>query len=182
MEARLNSRPLFLHEGRVITPAHFFSNRPLMQMPPIGTSMFREMDKPALVQQYKVFQSHINSVWKAWQSQYLLQLKSFHENLFLPNQSSSLRVGDAVILKNLTSPEQWPFGVVTEVIKSEDGAVRTVQVRTHDRGNLTIKTRDVRTLIPFECTRELHAEEDAAQSVETPAPDPQLETMFLSDR
>ncbi|KAH9402651.1 hypothetical protein TYRP_016184 [Tyrophagus putrescentiae] len=182
VEARLNSRPLFLHEGRVITPAHFFSNRPLMQMPPIGTSMFREMDKPALVQQYKVFQSHINSVWKAWQSQYLLQLKSFHENLFLPNQSSSLRVGDAVILKNPTSPEQWPFGVVTEVIKSEDGAVRTVQVRTHDRGNLTIKTRDVRTLIPFECTQELHAEKDAAQSVETPTPDPQIETMFLSDR
>ncbi|KAH9402088.1 hypothetical protein TYRP_016662 [Tyrophagus putrescentiae] len=182
VEARLNSRPLFLHEGRVITPAHFFSNRPLTQMPPIGTSMFREMDKPALVQQYKVFQSHINSVWKAWQSQYLLQLKSFHENLFLPNQSSSLRVGDAVILKNPTSPEQWPFGVVTEVIKSEDGAVRTVQVRTHDRGNLTIKTRDVRTLIPFECTQELHAEEDAAQSVEAPTPDPQLEMMFLSDR
>ncbi|KAH9407247.1 hypothetical protein TYRP_012797 [Tyrophagus putrescentiae] len=97
------------------------------RMPPIGTLMFRELDKPALVQQYKVFQSHINSVWKAWQSQYLLQLKSFHENLFLPNQSSSLRVGDAVILKNPTSPEQWPFGVVTEVIKSEDGAVRTVQ-------------------------------------------------------
>ncbi|KAH9399368.1 hypothetical protein TYRP_017779 [Tyrophagus putrescentiae] len=167
---------------RVITPAHFFSNRPLMQMPPIGTLMFRELDKPALVQQYKVFQSHINSVWKAWQSQYLLQLKSFHENLFLPNQSSSLRVGDAVILKNPTSPEQWPFGVVTEVIKSEDGAVRTVQVRTHDRGNLTIKTRDVRTLIPFECTQELHAEKDAAQSVETPTPDPQTETMFLSDR
>lgn len=171
VEGRLNSRPLFIREGKVVTPSHFFANRPLTQLPPIGTKTYRELDKSPIVKQYKAFQSHINGVWNAWYSQYLLQLKSFHANLFLPNQSDNLRVGDAVILKNPTPPDQWPFGVVTEVIKSEDGTIRTVIVRTTDRGNIVTKARDIRTLIPFECTQELHADQDSVESVEPLSPD-----------
>lgn len=170
IEARINSRPLFVHEGKVVTPAHFFAKRPLTQLPPIGSKCYGECDKPGLIRNYKVLQSHINAVWNAWQSQYLLTLKAFHQNLFLPNQSDNLRVGDAVILKNSTPAQQWPFGIVEEVIKSEDGKIRTVHVRTTDRGRITKKARDIRTLIPFECTREVH-EEDAAKSVEDHAPD-----------
>lgn len=171
IEARINSRPLFVSEGQAITPAHFFAKRPLTQLPQIGSKCYAVCDKPQLVQYYKVMQSHVNAVWNAWYSQYLLTLRSFHQNMYEPNPSDGLRVGDAVILKNSTTSDKWPFGVVVDVVKSPDGRIRTVHVRTHDKGNLTTKARDIRTLIPFECTREIHEEEDAAKSVEPVAPD-----------
>lgn len=183
IEARINSRPLFVYEGRVITPSDFFAKRPLMQIPPIGSKCYAQCDKPSLIQRYKVMQSHVNAVWHAWYAQYLLTLKSFHQNMFVPDQSDSLRVGDAVILKNPTPCNQWPFGIVDEVVKSEDGRIRTVHVRTHDKGRLTTKARDVRTLIPFECTREIHEETDAEKSVETLTPDaPNSDTALTGSR
>ncbi|XP_017494215.1 PREDICTED: uncharacterized protein LOC108382340 [Rhagoletis zephyria] len=171
IEARMNSRPLFMWEGTVVTPSHFFAHKPLMQLPPIG-NLPTHIAKPKLIKDYVALQRHINSVWFNFHSQYLLQLKTFHQNLFVPNQSDNLRVGDAVILKNNTPSTQWPFGVVEQVEMSPDGTIRTVHVRTHDRGNLVIKARDVRTLIPFECTQEQHEEMDEQKSV-----DPQIPTL-----
>ncbi|KAH9401524.1 hypothetical protein TYRP_016918 [Tyrophagus putrescentiae] len=100
-----NSRPLFVYEGQIITPSHFSARRPLMQIPPIGSKIYSNLSQPKLIQRYKDMQSHVNAVWNAWYSQYLLTLRSFHQNLFEPNQADSLRVGDAVLLKNPTPSE-----------------------------------------------------------------------------
>ena len=141
-----------------------------MQILPIGSKIYFNLSQPKLIQRYKAMQSHVNAVWNTWYSQYLLTLRSFHQNLFEPNQADSLRIGDVVLLKNPTPSKTWLFGIVALMIKSEDGTIRTVLVQTHDRGQLTVKTRDVRTLIPFECTQELHEEADAHCSPDPPAP------------
>lgn len=69
--------------------------------------------------------------WKRWVREYLpeLQVRSkWHR------QKENLRVGDFVLLLNEDTPRTlWPRGLVSEVFRSGDGLVRSVQVKTKSR-------------------------------------------------
>lgn len=153
VEARMNSRPLFVYNGSPITPAHFFGGSEQTHLPLIGKPKNNEK-RPQIVQDYLDQQNHLRKVWVAWIDKYLLQLRQFHQNTYLPNSSRNLQPGDVVLLKNFTAVDYWPLGIVDNVKVSNDGNVRTVSVRTTDRGKTVVKHRDVRTLVPLECAHE----------------------------
>ncbi|KAH9399765.1 hypothetical protein TYRP_017757 [Tyrophagus putrescentiae] len=153
IEALMNSRPLFTFEGQVVTPAHFFAGRSLVQLPRVGNTS--NIDKPDIIKEYLANDRHKNAVWSKFHDHYLLQLKSMHQNLSLRSKIK-FKPNDVVLLKNSTPPDYWPIGIIEHVQPSPDGQVRTVFLRTTDRGKTVVKARDVRTLIPLEC----HGESD----------------------
>ena len=78
--------------------------------------------------------------WKRWVSEYVPLLQKRQKWV---NRTRNFRVGDVVLLVNeIGRGGRWPLGLVTDAIVSEDGLVRSVQVRT-ERGNFL---RDIRSL------------------------------------
>src|SRR5699024_8940109 len=104
IEAHLNSRPLFTYNGEVITPAHFYRGTSLMQLPSIGNNIAASLDsRESIVDTYIKSRRSVNSVWRRWCENYLLELRSFHQNVNTPNSSNRYQVGDVVLLKSTTS-------------------------------------------------------------------------------
>ena len=69
--------------------------------------------------------------WRRWVREYLPTL---HERQRWHREQRSLRVGDLVIMKDLdTSRGHWPLGRVTAVHPSQDGLVRSVDLKCRDK-------------------------------------------------
>ena len=78
--------------------------------------------------------------WKRWVSEYVPLLQKRQKWM---NRTRSFKVGDVVMLLNEMGPSgRWPLGVVTDAMVSDDGLVRSVQVRTEGG----IFRRDIRSL------------------------------------
>ncbi|CAH8868279.1 unnamed protein product [Trichobilharzia szidati] len=81
--------------------------------------------------------------WKRWFKVYILTLQSRDK---WKKTFQNLQVGDVILVSDKTSTGKWPLGVIEGVICSNDGLVRTVEVRTK-YGTLT---RDIRKLCLLE--------------------------------
>ena len=79
---------------------------------------------------YKQVQAIANLFWKQWVQEYL---PSLTKRTCWRDNAPNLKVGELVVLVDEDLKRgKWPLGRVTNVMPSEDGVVRVVEVRTKD--------------------------------------------------
>lgn len=130
VEGILNSRPLHPlsddpTDVQALTPGHFLVGEPLILPPPFAIA-----EQPAAkgVKLWKERQLMLAHFWKRWQEEYLVTLQ---ERKKWRREKESLKIGQLVLIKNENfPPAQWSLGRVCQLIKSKDGIVRSVIVRT----------------------------------------------------
>ncbi len=171
IESMINNRPLFEHEGKVIRPIDFRAGQGSFQMP-LACNLPARYQKPNIIRDYKAFQKKVNHYRKLWKTNYILELRSFHQHTEKQKVPRRFEVGDVVHVKApSTRLDQWPLGVVTHVFDSSDGISRSVKVRTLNRGNVVEEVKDVRNLIPVEANQERHEQDNSPEAVPEPEPD-----------
>jgi hypothetical protein len=146
IEASLNSRPITQDEATadVLTPAHFLVGERLTALP-TGPEPAARRD---LAKEFRRQQRATEDFWKKWQREYLTQLKSFHEVRQPQRGSSSLRLGDVVLLYEDTRPRHmWKKARIEELREGRDGRIRTVVLRTSKGSTIS---RPVQLVIPME--------------------------------
>ena len=156
IESHMNSRPLFTIDGKTITPAHFFTGKSLTRLPPIGNNEARNISRVDIIDAYLKNQRYVNAVWNEWRTQYLLQLRQYHQNVNQPKSPFRFQVDDVVILKNNQPHDSWPLGRIVKLHTSPDGIVRSVDVEFKGE----VKTRSIQTIIPLECQFDREAEQE----------------------
>lgn len=131
IEAILNSRPINPlsddpNDLCALTPGHFLVGEPLKVPhridPPSRT-------KPSMRHIWGELQKMREHFWKRWSMEYLPTLQPRKK---WRRENESYKLGQLVIIKeeNLP-PAQWLLGRITELIKSEDGLVRSVELKTY---------------------------------------------------
>ena len=74
----------------------------------------------------------VDEFWREWRTYYLHELQARSKWKL---RKPSLQIGDIVIVKNKNeSRNTWPLAIVDELIKSKDGLVRSVLLRTGRTG------------------------------------------------
>ncbi|KAH9402715.1 hypothetical protein TYRP_015466 [Tyrophagus putrescentiae] len=163
IEALINNRPLFAHEGQVIRPTDFLGAQGSSQLPIVG-NLPTDYRKPNIIDDYRKAQRRINTVRKLWRDNYFLRLRELHQTQTGKHDRRKYEVGDVVHVKKPTTPlDQWPLGIVTNVFVSKDGVIRSVTLRTINHGSVVTEVKDVHNLIPVECNHERH------ETADTPA-------------
>ena len=85
--------------------------------------------------QWRRVQHLANSFWLRWKQEYLPILQP--RRIWQGDTGNPPKVGDVVLLRDKTvHRNDWPIGIVTSTNVSEDGRVRSVEVRL-GRGNKT---------------------------------------------
>ncbi|VDO34940.1 unnamed protein product [Heligmosomoides polygyrus] len=107
-----------------------------------------------LVSQYSILRDSLQTFWELWQKDYLQALAERNQLRSPQTRSSGTqpKIGDVVLLfTDNSARSNWPLGVVIQVNRSADGAVRSVKVRT---GRHKILDRSTNQLIPLEIAAE----------------------------
>ena len=82
-------------------------------------------------------------IWKDFHSRYAQSLQVRNK---WKQQSSSLKVGDIVIVKDQSlAGKNWPLAIVTKIFPAKDGLVRVVEIRCH--GKLYIRGINLLTIL-----------------------------------
>ncbi|BES94226.1 Retrotransposon protein [Nesidiocoris tenuis] len=129
IEAILNSRPLVYQNASpddvlILTPGHFLVQRPLTALPESNCNDVSSR----LIPKWKFVSSIVQSFWKRWQSEYLLDLQT-RQKWNTPDRPAV--VGDVVLIReDNTPPLSWPMGVITDLVPGGDGIARVARVRT----------------------------------------------------
>ncbi|XP_055947010.1 uncharacterized protein LOC129980655 [Argiope bruennichi] len=146
IEASLNSRPLIYERGEndteeALTPAHFLTGRKLTIVPSGPES---RNDK--LTNIYRQQQDLLDTFWKRWSKEYLLELRTFHQVRNV-KETPRVRVGDLVLLQEDLRPRQmWKKALVVKLIDGRDGRIRTCILRVKGKEI----TRPIQLVIPLE--------------------------------
>jgi hypothetical protein len=83
--------------------------------------------------------------WKHWREEYLKTLQTRRK---WPNERTNIKSGDVVLLREKNIERgQWPMGVIETVFKSDDGLVRTVNVRVAKDGKISTFKRPVTEIV-----------------------------------
>lgn len=148
VETQLNRRPLSYVEDDVqlplITQASFlFSKSNLLP----EQEPWREADVD-LRKRAKHIRACKDALWKRWTREYLTALRERH-NLKLKGQTTSLKVGDVVIIRSEDKNRgKWPLGIVEQLYEGKDNVVRAVKLRA----GKTHLERPIQYLYPLELT------------------------------
>lgn len=170
IECVVNSRPLtYLSEDireEYLSPSHLIYGRSVNLFPPLNS--FGE-DVPYgefldLRVQYARLSDILRKYENLWMKSYLLSLKERHLNC-AKDESCQITVGDLVLLETENKIRtHYPLGIVTQVIKGNDGIIRSAIVRTAD----TEYMRPLSKLIPLELHHELIPEVQPTDPPEPP--------------
>jgi len=129
-------------ENGALTPAHFLTG---------GRLTIPQGPEPVRTNLTRAFQQHqrlTEALWRRWQREYLLQLRSYHEVRRPARQRPKLKVGDIVLLQEEKMPRQmWKKAQIYELIPGHDGQIRTVKLRLPDRTKIS---RPMQMFIPLE--------------------------------
>jgi len=129
VEGIVNNRPLSLvtdHPDDLIpiTPAELIIGRKMNQLPDPNI----QHNETNIVHLWRKRQATLNSFWKRWRNDYLLAQDvrkkwrtPSHENLV----NKLVLIRDDNMARN-----EWKFGKITDTVKSKDGLIRTVVVKT----------------------------------------------------
>ena len=125
----LNSRPLTRNsddpsDDEPLTPNHLLQLRAPSCLPP---GIFSEDDQSCRCS-WRQAQYLSDMFWKRWTKEYLPLLQARQK---WNRPTRNFQEGDLVLLADEKLPRrQWPMGRVQEVYPSQDGLVRSVQVKT----------------------------------------------------
>ena len=161
VEAVLNDRPLTYQTNDIsdsppLSPSVLLHGRQLTTVPhpTVDDNILEDPDfQPPghaalsrLAEQHSLLLQHF---WSQWTSEYLTALREHHSLSQSQDarQASPVRVGTVVLIHDETPRLQWKSAVVTRLLPSADGIVRTVELRT-STGLVT--TRPVARLYPLE--------------------------------
>lgn len=144
IETALNSRPI-VHEyglgelGESLTPAHFLNGRKLTTIPSSP-----EPANKSLTRLWQEQQRRMDSFWKRWRKEYLLDLRSYHEVRNI-RENTRMQTGDVVLLHEDNLPRHlWRLARVEKTIPGRDGRIRSCVLRHNNR----IVTRPIQLVIP----------------------------------
>ncbi|XP_057299223.1 uncharacterized protein LOC130629867 [Hydractinia symbiolongicarpus] len=166
-EAVLNSRPLVyigeeLNDGTTITPAHFLSPNTKTGTPQLGTEEeivdpdYQEniTSKDILLKTWKKGQNILESFWKTWRNDYLLNLRERSQINLKARRIKSYdepNVGSVVQIKKDLPRGSWKIAKITELIPNSDGKIRAARILLP---NKNIITQPSNLLYPLECNNE----------------------------
>ena len=127
IEAVLNSKPLNTltddNDGAVpLTPAHFLVGRRFLEIPTsIGDGEWKNITLKQLFQNKTAF---VKQLVEQWRRVYLCDLRQIKYGVSTPPS-----VNDLVLVDNDKAPHLWDVGVVCDLNRSRDNAVRSVRVK-----------------------------------------------------
>ncbi|XP_066926074.1 uncharacterized protein [Clytia hemisphaerica] len=173
-EAILNTRPLVyigedLNDGTTITPSHFLSPNTKTGTPTLEdqdeindpTYVEGRMEsKEILLDTWKRGQRMLETFWKIWKNDYLLNLRERTKSrLSSPRIQAHEKpnVGDIVQLKDDTPRGSWKLGRITGLITSTDGKIRAAKVLLATKNTVN---RSLNLLYPLECENDFKVEDD----------------------
>ena len=116
VEFILNSRPLTYVKSsdfeEPLTPSHLMYGRRIMNLPDcLIDDQDEEVDNESLNSQLKYLNHTINSFWKRWRKEYLLEA---HRH-FLSNGTPRIAVGDVVVVYAEGQPRSyWELGIIAK--------------------------------------------------------------------
>ena len=125
----LNSRPLTRNsddpsDDEPLTPNHLLQLRAPSCLPP---GIFSEDDQSCR-RSWRQAQYLSDMFWKRWTKEYIPLLQAWQK---WNRPTRNFQEGDLVLLADEKRPRgQWPMRRVQEVYPSQDGLVRSVQVKT----------------------------------------------------
>ena len=88
----------------------------------------------------------IQNFWKHWKMDYLTSLREFHRTT--GNNEQKIKIGDIVQIHHESPRVNWKIGVVTDVVRGNDGHIRSARIRTKTGET----TRPIVKLYPLEVT------------------------------
>ncbi|XP_033727618.1 uncharacterized protein LOC117316950 [Pecten maximus] len=96
--------------------------------------------------QWKMVQCLSDMFWKKWRTEFL---QSLQERRKWNKDQRNIRVSDVVLLRDkMCARNYWPMGIITEVFPSEDGKIRTAEVRVMSpKGTPSNYTRPISELV-----------------------------------
>ena len=127
-ELIVNSRPITTDPGNpdtlALSPIQLLTLKSKVVLPPPG-----EFQKEDIYcrKRWRHVQHLANVFWSRYRKEYLqhLQLRNKWND-----EKRNFRVGDIVLLRDGNVPrQQWPMGRITQVFPSEDGLVRSVELK-----------------------------------------------------
>ncbi|KAI5755601.1 hypothetical protein M8J77_018252 [Diaphorina citri] len=157
-ESIMNQRPLtYLSEDpsdlAVLTPAMF-----LNEIQEVGVPEWELIQPTDLRKRYAYRQELVKALRERFRAEYLGQLQLFSNKA----SGHSIKVGDIVLIGDDNVKRiDWPVGLVIELIKGRDMAVRVVRVRTING----VVTRSVQRIYPLEFHLDSDSKELACESV-----------------
>ena len=148
--AVVNTRPLSLEHvtdpdhPEPLTPNHLLTGKSKIILPPPGE--FSQGDAYS-VKRWRCVQFLADQFWQRWRREYLQYLQQRNK---WQRGRRGLKVGDIVLISDANSPRnEWKRGVVTDVFISQDGLVRSVQLRIGKRedNEASVLTRPIHKLV-----------------------------------
>ncbi|XP_040289970.1 uncharacterized protein LOC121002590 [Bufo bufo] len=146
VSAIINARPLVPVSSdpdapMILTPATLLTQK-------VGTTVISsaEIDpKDIYRRQWKRVQHLANVFWHRWRKEYLHTLQSRSK---WQTPKPNLKVGDLVLLKDReVCRNEWPMGLVTSVMPSDDGKVRKVEIKITKGGSARTFSRPITELV-----------------------------------
>ena len=154
IEGILNNQPLTyastdISDPEPLTPAHLIYGRRIISAPhPVedsdestDPSYLTDQDMRKATSRYSKLIQHF---WIRWRNEYLTAFREFHKAT--GNNRQVIRKGDVVVVHDDIPRLHWKFAVVDELIKGNDGPIRSAYVST--AGHKT--NRPITKLYPLE--------------------------------
>ncbi|XP_066935299.1 uncharacterized protein [Clytia hemisphaerica] len=159
VEATINSRPLTVEcindptSLTPISPSNILTMKSSVVMPPPGHFVKEDV---FCRRRWRRVQHIANEFWSRWRKEYLTNLQARSKWC---NARRDLTIGDVVLMKEDTNRNCWKLVLVQKLHKSQDGHVRSVQIKqgsnTYDRPTnklVLLVENDVKILKSSECT------------------------------
>ena len=175
-EAAINSCPLVyvgedFGSGFSLTPADFLGLNPkLIEIHgPHDPDYGKKSSTDKLVEIWGKGQQHLNSLWKVWKDDYLLNLRERRQTHVKGpriHEAEEPKVGSIVLSKEDLPRGVWKMAKITELISSNDGKIRAAKVLLPIK---KVLNRPLNLLYPLECDsgREIEMTQDGEQLKET---------------
>lgn len=138
IEATINSRPITYHgtedDPIPLTPNDFLQMRFETTDVDFSPTTDHDISRKTLLAISRQGQAILNTFWKLWATTYLQELRQRHQwNQRRTTKRSTTEtpvVGDVVILHDAVRKRNtWPIAVIKSLISSEDGEIRSAEVK-----------------------------------------------------
>jgi len=95
--------------------------------------------------QWKHVQVMSDIFWKQWRNDYL---HSLQQRTKWRSESDNLKIGDVVLLRDKSAHRgDWPLGIISDVLPSDDRLIRKVCVRVYKDGKTVQYTRPISEMV-----------------------------------